>query len=60
MTQATILIGTTPNDGTGDPIRDAFDKVNDNFNEIYSAYIANTSVTVGNTTVNTVICCKSY
>ena len=55
MAQQTINIGTAANDGTGDPIRDAFDKVNDNFNEMYSAYIANTSVTVGNTTVNTVI-----
>jgi len=31
-----INIGTTANDGTGDPIRDAFDKCNDNFTELYS------------------------
>ena len=31
-----INIGTTANDGTGDPIRDAFDKVNDNFTELYT------------------------
>ena len=55
MTKQTINIGSAANDGTGDPIRDAFDKVNQNFDEVYSAYVANTSVTVGNSTVNTVI-----
>jgi hypothetical protein len=32
----TINIGTAANDGTGDTIRNAFDKVNDNFLEVYS------------------------
>lgn len=36
MAQQTVNIGTTANDGTGDPLRDAFDKVNDNFNEVYA------------------------
>jgi hypothetical protein len=36
MAQQTINIGTTANDGTGDPLRSAFDKVNDNFTELYS------------------------
>ena len=36
MAKQTINIGTTANDGTGDPLRTAFDKVNDNFNELYS------------------------
>ena len=36
MAQQTINIGTTANDGTGDPLRIAFDKVNDNFTELYS------------------------
>ena len=31
-----INLGTTANDGTGDPLRSAFDKVNDNFTELYS------------------------
>ena len=35
MAQQTIGIGTTANDGTGDPIRSAFDKSNDNFTELY-------------------------
>jgi hypothetical protein len=37
VAKQTIGIGTSANDGTGDPLRDAFDKVNDNFNEVYSA-----------------------
>ena len=35
MAKQTINIGTTANDGTGDQLRDAFDKVNDNTDEIY-------------------------
>ena len=35
MTQQSINIGSAANDGTGDPLRTAFDKINDNFNELY-------------------------
>ena len=35
MAKQVINIGTTANDGTGDPLRSAFDKVNDNFTELY-------------------------
>lgn len=35
MSRQNIGIGTTANDGTGDPLRTAFDKVNDNFLEQY-------------------------
>jgi hypothetical protein len=35
MARQTINIGTTANDGTGDPLRTAFDKINDNFTELY-------------------------
>lgn len=35
MAKQVIGIGTTANDGTGDQARVAFDKVNDNFNEVY-------------------------
>ena len=35
MAQQLIGIGTTANDGTGDPLRSAFDKSNDNFTELY-------------------------
>jgi len=44
MAKQTINIGTAANDGTGDPIRTAFGKVNDNFTEIYTA---NTGVNTG-------------
>ena len=36
MSQQTINIGAVANDGTGDQLRTAFDKVNDNFNEVYT------------------------
>lgn len=36
MAQQTINIGSAANDGTGDPLRTAFDKINDNFIEIYT------------------------
>lgn len=36
MTQRIINIGTTVNDRSGDPLRTAFDKVNQNFTEIYN------------------------
>ena len=35
MAKQTINIGTTANDGTGETVRSAFDKVNDNFTELY-------------------------
>lgn len=35
MAKQTIGIGSAANDGTGDPLRTAFDKVNDNFDEVY-------------------------
>lgn len=40
MAKQTINLGTEPNDRTGDKLRVAFDKVNDNFTELYDG-IAN-------------------
>lgn len=37
MSQETINVGTSPNSGTGDKIRDAFIKTSNNFNELYNA-----------------------
>jgi len=37
MVQRIINIGAAANDGTGDPIRDAFTKANENFTEIYAS-----------------------
>lgn len=36
MTQQTINVGAAPNDHTGDPWRDAFQKANANFDELYA------------------------
>jgi len=48
MAKQVINIGTTANDGTGDPLRTAFNKSNQNFTELYSGagtVIADGSVT---------------
>lgn len=52
MTQQIIDVGSTPNDGTGDPIRTAFTKTNDNFTELYNATTVSVTgnVTGGNIT----------
>ena len=42
MAKQVIGIGTTANDGTGDAQRDAFDKANDNFTELYDGKAAAT------------------
>jgi len=36
MTQEVINIGAQPNDGEGDPLRTAFEKINNNFSQLYS------------------------
>jgi|TARA_R110002126_G_C10375005_1_gene493741 hypothetical protein len=36
MAIQTVNIGTTADDGAGDPLRTAFDKINDNFSELYA------------------------
>lgn len=36
MAKQTINIGITANDGSGDSLRVAYDKSNDNFNELYT------------------------
>ena len=38
MVKKVINIGVEGNDASGDPIREAFNKVNENFNELYSAF----------------------
>ena len=37
MAKQLINIGTSANKGDGDPLRTAFDKINDNFNELYAS-----------------------
>lgn len=38
MAREIINVGTSPNDGLGDPIRTAYTKTNNNFGELYSRY----------------------
>ena len=45
-----IQIGATPNDGSGDPLRVAFGKINNNFANLSStAVISSNTYTTGNT-----------
>ena len=48
MSKQTVNIGTSANDGTGDPLRTAFDKTNDNFVELYNALGGNDIVNLIN------------
>jgi hypothetical protein len=41
MSQQNINVGSAPNDGTGDPIRTAMIKVQNNFSEFYAAFTPN-------------------
>jgi hypothetical protein len=50
MAKQTINVGTGPNTGTGEALRTAFIKVNDNFNEVYN--IAQGAFNSANTGVN--------
>jgi hypothetical protein len=47
MAQQWINTGTTANDGTGEPLRDAFNKTNINVKELYSMYNVGSSGTSG-------------
>lgn len=47
-----ISTGTTPNDGTGDPLINGAKKINDNFQEIYDALGDGTNLMAGNPTMD--------
>lgn len=48
MAQEIIKIGALPNDGSGDPLRVAFQKINNNFTQLYTQSSSNTEIyTVG-------------
>lgn len=52
MAKQTVNLGSSANDGTGDPLRSAFDKINDNFDELYlysTAATGNNITITGNT-----------
>ena len=47
MAKQTINIGSTANDGTGSTLRVGGDIINDNFNEIYTAFGNGSTLTSG-------------
>jgi len=47
MARQVLNIGATPNDGSGDTLRVASEKSNDNFSEIYNAFGDGTTLNVG-------------
>ena len=53
MTQYVINIGALPNDGTGDPLRTAFNETNLNFNQIFTAGPVLSNVQIANNTILT-------
>jgi len=55
MSRQEVDIGVVGNDGTGDSIREAFRKVNDNFKEIYAVFNQGDTIgfqDLGNVTIN--------
>ena len=55
MAKQSIGLGTAADDGTGDNLRAAFDKVNDNFLEIYTLIGDASSLTSGISATATVV-----
>ena len=53
MAYQTVNTGSSANDGTGDQLRTAFDKINDNFSEVY-AELGGTSLSNVSITANTI------
>ena len=51
MAQQIIDIGAAANDGTGEPLRDAFNAVNENFTEIYAAGPVGSNVVISGNTI---------
>jgi hypothetical protein len=52
MTQQTINIGTGANDGTGDNLRSAMDKTNDNFTELYGTNSVSSNIALSGQTIS--------
>jgi hypothetical protein len=53
MTQQIINIGAAPNDGEGDNLRTAFDKVNDNFSNVWAQGPVDSNVRIQGNTIST-------
>ena len=46
MAKQSVGIGSAANDGTGDPLRTAFDKINDNTDELYTLFGNGTTLSI--------------
>lgn len=55
MTQQIIDVGASANDGTGEPLRNAFTAVNDNFTQVWAAGPVGTNVVIRSNVVTTTI-----
>ena len=55
MAKQSIALGSALNDGTGDPIRTGGDKINDNFDEIYTLLGDGTTLTSGLSATTSVV-----
>ena len=53
MAQQTVNLGSSANDGTGDPLRTAFDKINDNFDEVYAVSATGTNIDITTNKITT-------
>ena len=55
MSKQTINVGTNQDDGTGDSLRAAFVKVNDNFTEVYNELggVALSNISMSGSTIST-------
>ena len=51
MAQIIINTGNVLNDGTGDPLRTAFNAVNNNFSQIWTAGLVGSNITIANNTI---------
>jgi len=51
MTQQVINVGSAANDGTGDPLRTAFQKINTNFTELYAKGAAGSNLDLSNNAI---------
>lgn len=55
MVQQVVNVGSAPNDGNGDTLRNGMIKINANFTEVYTTHVMTGMLTVGNSTVNSSI-----
>jgi hypothetical protein len=46
MSQQIINVGALPNDGTGDPLRTAYQKINNNFTQIFGTWMVTSDINV--------------